>query len=100
MSSMGYVREKMYVAIDCLCGEGSFVERLENATISALMRLENADLLGDLGEDLKYILGWTRDNITDGKLRETPSEHQRKELVERMLHVMLETTRRKEQPGT
>jgi hypothetical protein len=91
MSSPSYVWEKMYVAIDCLCREGSFVKRLENATASALIRLENTDLTGDLAEDLKFILAWTRDNIAGGKLQNEPNELQRKELVEKMLHVMLET---------
>ena len=31
MASVGYVWEKMLVAVDCLCGEGSFKGRLENA---------------------------------------------------------------------
>ncbi len=91
MSSPGYVWEKLYLAIDCLCGKGAFVERLENATVSALIRLEDPDLTGDLGDDFKFIMRWTRDNIVGGKLQKEPDELERKKLVEKMLRVMLET---------
>ncbi len=91
MSSLGYVWEKMYVAIGCLCGDGSFAARLENATISALIHLEEDDLTGELGQDLKYILGWTKNNILGGSIQKEPDELERNELIEKMLHVMLET---------
>lgn len=94
MGSPKYVWEKMYVAIGCLCGDGSFVTRLENATISALIRLEEDDLSEELGEDLRYVLGWTKNNIADGKIRKEPDELERSELIEKMLHVMLETHRK------
>jgi hypothetical protein len=48
--SADYVWEKMLVAIECLCGEGSFKNRLENATISAFLTLENTDLTGELAD--------------------------------------------------
>lgn len=88
---MNYVCEKMYVAIDCLCGDGSFIARLENATISSLVRLDENDLTGQLGEDLKFILKWTKLNMVGGKLQKEPDELERKELIRKMLQVMLET---------
>ncbi len=91
MSSPGYIWEKMCVAIDCLCGAGSFRDRLENATISALIRLDESDLAGELAEDLAFILSWTKSNIADGKLQKEPDELERKKLIEKMLHIMLET---------
>jgi len=91
MTSPDYVWDKMYVAIDCLCGPGSFVDRLEDATISSLVRLDEDDLTGELAEDLKFILGWTKNNIIDGKIQKPPDEFDRKKLIEKMLHVMLET---------
>jgi hypothetical protein len=66
MSSPGYVWEKMYVAVHCLCQEGPFKERLANATVSTLIRLTDDDLGGELGADLKYILDWTSRNIIGG----------------------------------
>ena len=63
-NSPGYVWEKMYVAIDCMCGKASLERRLANAATSALMRLNEDDLQeGDLREDLKYVLAWTKDNL-------------------------------------
>ena len=94
MSAPNYVWEKMYVAIDCLCGDGSFVVRLENATISALICLEEDDLSGELGEDLRYVLGWTKNNMANGKIRKEPDELEKSKLIEKMLHVMLETHRK------
>ena len=94
MGTPNYVWEKMLGAIDCLCDDGSFVARLENATISALIHLEEDDLSGELGEDLKYVLGWTKNNMVNGKIGKEPDELERSELIEKMLHVMLETHRK------
>lgn len=91
MSSPGYVWEKLYVAIDCLCGDGPFVSRLENATISSLIRLEESDLTGEIAEDLIFILKWTKNNLINGSLQKEPDELERGKLIEKMLHVMLET---------
>ena len=85
----------MEVAVSCLCGEGSFRERLEGATVSALIRLEEDDADGELGEKLRYILDWTTNNMTDGKLVREPDELERGKLIEKMLHVMQETYSRR-----
>lgn len=91
MSSPGYVWEKMYVAVSCLCGDGSFKTRLENATVSALIRLNDDDLSGELGGDLAHILNWTKRNMVGGSIQKEPNELEKKELIEKMLHVLLET---------
>lgn len=91
MSSPGYVWEKLYVAIDCLCEDGSFVSRLENATVSSLVRLEESDLTGENAEDLTFILKWTKHNLINGKIQKEPDELERHKLIEKILHVMLET---------
>lgn len=89
-----YVSEKMSVAIGCLCGEGSFKQRLENATISALGVLKNSDLTGELAGDLKYILDWTNRNMDNGVIQREPGEFERRKIVEKMLHVLTETAKR------
>ncbi len=76
-----------------MCGDGDFIERLKDATISALMRLDESDLDGELGDDLSYILGWTKNNLFNGKIQRLPDELERKKLIEKMMHVMLETYR-------
>lgn len=91
MSSPGYVWEKMYVAIGCLCREGPLKARLENATISALLRLNDDDLEGELANDLKEILDWTKRNLNNGELQKAPNEIETSRLIEKMLHVLLET---------
>jgi hypothetical protein len=92
-NSPGYVWEKMYVAIGCMCGRGSVNERLVNATISALMRLEGNDLpAGELQDDLKFVLKWTKENIAgDDGMTKLPDEIEHSKLVEKMLHILLET---------
>jgi hypothetical protein len=93
MNSNDYIWEKMLVAIECLCGEGSFKSRLENATNSALIRLRDDDAKGKMKEDLEYIFELTRRNIKAGKILKEPDELERKKLIEKMLHILLETTR-------
>lgn len=91
MSSSNYVWEKMHVAISCLCDEGNFKTRLANATVSALVRLDDDDLSGELKQDLKYILDWTKGNLMNGVIQREPNELERKKLIEKMLHVLHET---------
>ena len=91
--SVNYVNEKIHVAVECLCGEGSFKKRLEDATVSALTRLEDKDLTGDLSKDLKYILDWTKWNMEGGVIQTEPNEEERGQLIEKMLNVLIETER-------
>jgi hypothetical protein len=90
-NSPGYIWEKMYVAISCMCGKSSLEQRISDATISALMRLNENDLDGELGEDLKYVLKWTKNNIYSGETMKVPDDLEHKKLVEKMMHIMLET---------
>jgi len=94
MAASDYVWEQMYVATLCLCGEGPFLKRLRDATISALHLLRDDDLPVELREDLAYVMKWTRDNMVAGELRREPDELERKMLIEKILHVMLETHRK------
>ncbi|MGH8491238.1 MAG: hypothetical protein ACREXS_20840 [Gammaproteobacteria bacterium] len=59
--------------------------------MSALMRLNDDDLSGELAGDLAHILGWTKRNMVAGSIQREPNELEKKELVEKMLHVLLET---------
>ena len=95
MNSQSYVWEKMYDAVDCLCGAGTFGERLAGATISALIRLDVSDLSGELAADLAFILKWTKHNLKGGAAIQLPDDLERKELIEKMLHVLLELERKK-----
>lgn len=91
-NSPGYVWEKMYVAIGCMCGKGSLDDRLVNATISALMRLNEDDLKpGELRDDLKYVLQWTKENVVAECATKLPDDIEHSKLVEKMLHILLET---------
>jgi hypothetical protein len=90
--SPGYVWEKMYVAVGCMCGKSSLAERLANATVAALLRLKDDDLPpGDLREDLKFVLKWTKDNVMNAEVIKLPDDIEHKLLVEKMLHILLET---------
>lgn len=92
MKSRGYISEKMNVAISCMCGDGTFKQRLENATMSALILLEDDDLFGDsiehLSGDLTFILNWTKRNMVNGIIQQEPDKLQRKQLIEKMIRVL------------
>jgi hypothetical protein len=94
-NSPDYVWEKMYVAADCMCGKASLGNRLANAAVSALCRLEVDDLEeGELREDLKYSLSWTKDNLDgDHGVKRVPDDLEHARLVEKILHILLETHR-------
>lgn len=92
-NSIGYVWEKMYVATTCMCGRGDLETRLTDAAISALMRLNDDELSGELGDDLRYVLKWTKYNLKGGAVENVPDDLELKGLVERMLHILLETAR-------
>lgn len=97
-NSVGYVWEKMFVAVGCMCGKGDLESRLANAAVSALLRLEDNDLDGDeLDEDLRYVLKWTKHNLHGGKVKQVPDDLEHGKLVEKMLHILLETNDRKDQ---
>jgi hypothetical protein len=81
----------MYATIDCLCDDGPFMKRLESATTGALVHLNDDDLVGELAEDLRFILRWTKLNVVGGRIQKQPNELERKTPIEKMLHVMLET---------
>ncbi len=89
-----YVYEKMCDAVYCLCGGGgTFGERLADATVSALGRLEVKDLDGELSEDLRFILHWTKKNINNGMVIRVPNDLERAKIIEKILHILLETHR-------
>jgi len=66
---------------------------IENSILYALIRLEDNDLDGELQEDLKFVLSWTRDNMENGKIKRMPNELEQKELIEKMLYLLLRTNR-------
>ena len=91
-TSPDYVWEKMLIGVECLCGEGAFNKRLQSAAL-ALHTLETTDLKGKPGEDLRYVLKWTAENLADGRLIRTPDEAERKAIVEKMIRLLCETSR-------
>jgi|GEM_PF-1574529 len=42
-------------------------------------------------KDLKFVLSWTKDNMENGKIKRMPNELERKELIEKMLYLLLRT---------
>ena len=94
-NSPGYVWEKMYVAVGCMCGRSALGERLANAAVSALSRLEDDDLPpGDLQKELKDVLKWTKHNLRQGDDRDVvklPDDVELSALIEKMLHILQET---------
>jgi hypothetical protein len=93
MSREFYIWQKMHIAISTLCeSDRSFKERLEDATISALIQLnDNEPINSQLAEDLNYVLSKTKHNMKGGKLLSIGDEIENSQLVNKMLHILLET---------
>jgi hypothetical protein len=83
VNSTDRVSEKIYAAVNCLCGKDTFEKRWQNATEAGLSELNEDDLIGPLREDLRYILSWTKAGANQ------PNDIERSRLVEKMLHVLL-----------
>jgi hypothetical protein len=87
-----YVWEKMLNAVGSMCGRGSLEERLADATVSALDRLEDHDLsAGALRRDLKYVLDWTKRNTDGGRVKKLPDDVELSKLIDKMLHILMQT---------
>lgn len=96
MNDTNYINEKFSVAIMCMCDEGSFKERLRNATVSSLSRLNDEDLTlldqdKDLEEKFKYVLRWTKHNIQQGEIQKEPNESERSDFIENLFSVFKKT---------
>lgn len=95
MSSRDYVWEQLLVGVTCLCGEGSFKQRLENATQSALSRLEYDDLVDptnpQLNQELRFVLDWTKSNCVHGSIQKEPNDKEKAELIEKIIYLLNET---------
>ena len=83
------------VAVDCLAsGTGSFESRLYNAQVSALMRLDLKDPPPELTDDLRWVLELCqRHQIPDRATMSEVSESDRRELVEKLIHILIVTSR-------
>lgn len=90
-----YVWEKMYGAVWSMCGKGTLGDRLYNAGIG-LHTLRDDDLAVErLREDLRFVLDWTTRNITgDREVKKLPDDLELRSLIEKMLHILLETHRK------
>jgi len=96
MSAISYLWEKSMVAVTSLAdGEGVFEKRLENAWVSAIIRMELADSSDDLYGDLEWVLATCRKYLRQGKCSPV-SESDRLELVEKLVHILIETSSRKD----
>lgn len=91
-NSSDYVWEKMHSAVSSMCGKGSLGERLANAGLN-LHTIEDIDLPeGRLRQELKYVLDWTKRNrANNGNAFKLPDDVQLQALIEKMLHILLET---------
>lgn len=86
-----YVHEKLTAAVRILAkGAGVFEDRLRDATISQLIRLQRDDLSGDLGDDLNFILDLTVNNMQDGVFLMPISDGERQVIVDKMFHLIYE----------
>jgi hypothetical protein len=89
------VSEKVYVAVESLCeGDRSFTERLESATVSALLRLNRDDAAPEIADDLDFVLKLSSDNMHDGRLVRELDSGERRQFVEALLRILVATEER------
>lgn len=95
MASTDYLWEKVMVAVDCLAsGAGSFESRLYDAYVSALMRLDLEGLPPELADDLRWVLELCQRHRVSGKAGMSDvSESDRREVVKKLIHILIETSR-------
>jgi hypothetical protein len=91
--SVGYLWEKTMVAVDCLCGNSSFESRVVDAYISALGRLQLEDAPPELSEDLRWVLDFCHAQINNGQITRPISESDRRKLTEKLIHILIESSR-------
>jgi len=95
MASVDYLWEKVMVAVDCLCaGAGPFEERLYNAYISALMRLDSSDPNAELADDLNWVLMVCHRHIVPGggRMSAVP-ELDRCKIAEKLVSLLIKSSR-------
>lgn len=95
MASVNYIWEKVMVAVNCLCaGTGPFEERLYNAYISALMRLDSRDPNAELADDLNWVLMVCQRQVVSGEGRMSPvPELDRHKIAEKLVSLLIKSSR-------
>ena len=82
------------MAVNCMCRNGSFEERLESAYNSALQGLVPADAPPELASDLEWILQLCEKNHAGWAQRKSApvKEADQAKLRERLLRIFVKTT--------
>ena len=95
MSSLNYLHEKVTVAVTCLCGDtGTFEERLYNAFISALCRLDSSDPTVELADDLNWIRLVCKQHLvpSEERMSDIP-ELERGKIAEKLISLLVKSSR-------
>lgn len=89
-----YLRQLIYELLQHMCGDGSFINRLENAANFTFSKLnKEKDLEGlekETLDNIEFILKWTEYNLVNGKLENEPNELERSEITEKIINIILE----------
>jgi hypothetical protein len=94
MAAVNYIWEKVSVAVECLCGNGTFEDRLCDAYVSSLSRLDSKDPPAELAADLNWVLTKCKQYLVPGTDRmSSVSETDRRNIAKKLVHVLTETSR-------
>lgn len=94
MAAVNYIWEKVAVAVESLCGAGTFEDRLYDAYISALIRLGSSDPPAEIAEELNWVLLKCKHHVVDGQDRMSAvPEADRRLIVTKLVHVLIATSR-------
>jgi hypothetical protein len=94
MAAVNYIWEKVSVAVECLCGNGTFEDRLCDAYVSSLSRLDSKDPPAELAADLTWVLTKCKQYLVPGADRmRSVAETDRRNIAKKLVHVLTETSR-------
>jgi len=94
MSSVHHLWERTLIAVNCLCRNGPFEERLEKAYTSALFGLVSGDAPPELAGDLEWVLRLCHKNhVASAQGKPVPiKEAEQATLREKLLRLLVKTT--------
>src|SRR5262249_10202508 len=101
MSSVHHLWERTLIAVNCMCRNGPFEERLESAYNSGLSGLAASDAPPELASDLEWVLRLCEKNHAAAVQRKPVSikESDQAALREKLLRLLVKSTQMSETVG-
>ena len=94
MSAVHHLWERTLIAVNCMCRNGPFEERLESAYNSGLSGLAASDAPSELASDLEWVLRLCEKNHAAASQRKSApiKEADQATLREKLLRLLVKST--------